>query len=138
MASRAEEEAKEFYAKIGNVPCPLLGGEPVTFNSIGFRHLIRKRGIFRPKSEQRRRLALIRNAVDIVSGSGKLLSDRERQAARMVYRHGKRTHKPANAKFWTLVGDGGNKGVKVVIRQFRGGKKHFLSVYGKKNKKLPS
>ena len=56
------------YKKIVKVWCPALNDD-VIFNSMGIRHLLRKRGELRPKHERERRLGLLRYAVEIISDS---------------------------------------------------------------------
>ena len=89
------------------------------------------------KYEIRRRLALLPYAAEIIEKSGKLVSRQERLAARPVHRHEKKVFMPANATFWKLADEIGNKKITVIIRQFQGGKKHFLSIYHAKNKNRP-
>ena len=62
----AEQKAKEFYKSIGRVWCPVLG-DYVAFNKIGFRHLLGRGRKPRSRSDQMRRFALLRYAVDILS-----------------------------------------------------------------------
>ncbi|MDE2188440.1 MAG: hypothetical protein KGJ35_01785 [Patescibacteria group bacterium] len=52
------QKLKEKYFGIGSIKCPVLEGQKVFFNRIGFRHFLRtKRGI-RPISDQIRRFHL--------------------------------------------------------------------------------
>ncbi|MGC9599607.1 MAG: hypothetical protein ABSE18_04450 [Minisyncoccia bacterium] len=133
-----EKGAKKLYKKIGSVSCSLFGGEAVYFNSIGFRHLILKHGVQRSSREIKRRFALLPYVAEIVEKSGRLISRKEKITNRPIHRHGKRTYSPSRATFWTLRAGVDGRDVTVIVRQFQGGKKHFLSVYDKKNKKLPS
>ncbi len=119
-AARAKE-AKEFYATIGSVLCPVLGGETVVFNMAGFRHLTRKGGMRRSKKDQERRFALLPYASSIIS-----------------YPHTSVISKSAgNATFWILQAERDERIVTVVIRQLIGGRKHFFSIFSGK-KKPPS
>jgi len=141
MADRhddAEKISRALYVRIGSVSCPELGGEQVFFNRFGFRHLVVKHGIRRPLKEIRRRLALLPYAQEIIGKSGKLFSHQEKLASRPGHRHGKKVFIPVRTAFWRLTGEIGNKKITVIIRQFQGGKKHFLSIYDTRNKKLPS
>lgn len=116
-----EKKAKAFYAQIGSVPCPKFGGEPVVFNRIGFRHIARKRGMRRPKSEQRRRFALLRYALDMILNL---------HASVIPKTEGR-------VKFWMFREERGGRAVKMIVRQLRGGKKHFYSIFSSKKKPPP-
>jgi hypothetical protein len=61
----AKKKAKEFYGTIGRVWCPVLG-DYVLFTRDGFQHLVRRKAIQRPKSEQKRRFSLLTYAEAIV------------------------------------------------------------------------
>ncbi len=109
----AQRRAKGFYFKIGRVWCPLLN-DYIRFGGAGWRHIIRKRGVFRPKSEQKRRFALLDDAANLIEDS----------TTEVIYSE-------KALKFWKLIGRRPDCIIKVVIRQFEGGEKHFLSVYEK-------
>jgi hypothetical protein len=64
----AKRKAKEFYEKIGSIWCPALN-EYVIFNRAGLRHLMQKGPAFRPKSEQKRRFALISHAKRVIENA---------------------------------------------------------------------
>lgn len=118
-----EKNAKARYAKIKSVPCPAFGGEAVAFNRSGIRHLIWKHGKPRLKSEQRRRFALLRYAPAVVLNSKTVVSYRVQ----------------GRASFWLFQGKHRGKTISVIVRQLRGGKKHFYSIFADhKNKKPPA
>jgi hypothetical protein len=131
---KAKQEAKEFYREIRRVWCPALN-DYVKFGNDGLRHLMRKRGVFRPKSEQKRRFALLRDTTAIIANPTMKASQNEKISLRSINRRGKKLVVSSAAKFWKLTGRNENQVIKVVIRQFEGGKKEFLSVYGKIRKK---
>lgn len=134
----SEEEAKELYRKIGDVPCAATDGEIVSFNSIGFHHLILKNGIRRNGRDIARRFALLPYVSEIVRAESFLVSRNEKKVQRREYRHKRKAFILRKAVFWKLSGKTPVGEAIVVIRQFYGGKKHFLSVYPRKNKKLPT
>jgi hypothetical protein len=115
----AKQNAKKIYASIKIVWCPALH-DSVVFNRIGFQHLIQKGPAFRPKSEQRRRFALLIYAKDILEQSD-VAEEEDR----------------ANAKLWIISGSRDNLDIKIIVRQIGNGKKHFLSIYGRKQKSAP-
>jgi hypothetical protein len=112
----AKREARECYFKIGRVWCPALN-DYITFNAVGFRHLVRKRGILRSTDEQLRRFSLILLAKDII----------ENPSAAIF--HDKSIINIRAANFWTLSMRHEDGIIKVIIRQLDGGAKHFFSVY---------
>jgi hypothetical protein len=63
---RAERKAKDFYTTIGHIWCSVLNAN-IIFTREGFDHLIGKRGTLRPKSERRRRFALLPLAKEILT-----------------------------------------------------------------------
>ena len=103
--------------QIVRVSCPKLNAS-IAFNRIGFRHLIRKGGVRRPRGEQKRRFALLRYAPGIISNP----------RANVVLRTKGRAH------FWMFQEERGGRMVKVIVRQLRGGKKHFYSIFSGKKK----
>ncbi len=90
------KKAKEEYKKIGYVECPAFGGEKVYFTNKGFNHLIFRDGKFRSKSDQKRRLSLLKNVINIVKKAKKYNYDREKC-------------------FWEITEDMGDRVVKIVI-----------------------
>jgi len=122
------ENPKEFYSKIGRVWCPALD-DSVVFNSMGFRHLLRKRGKRRPGSEQQRRLALLSHAQDIIADSGVIVTHEKRVAVQSTHRYGEKIEKTTSADFWVLTASRNDETIKIVIRQFEEGNKHFFSIY---------
>jgi predicted RNA binding protein YcfA (HicA-like mRNA interferase family) len=115
----AKQNAKKIYASIKIVWCPALH-DSVVFNRIGFQHLIQKGSAFRPKSEQKRRFALLVHAKDILQQSN-VASEEDK----------------AGAKLWIISGNRDGIDIKIIVRQIGNGKKHFLSIYGKKQKSAP-
>lgn len=124
----AKRKAKALYSKIGRVWCPALS-DYVSFNGMGFRHLVRKRGVPRSKKEQKRRFALLPFAEEIVRKSEVVVVRKEKETAQLAYRHQKREVNFVLAEFYSFVGNRNGRIVTVVVRRFEGGEKHFLSVY---------
>jgi hypothetical protein len=110
------QKAQITYNKIEHVWCPMLNAD-IIFNSHGFRHLIRKRGILRSRKEQIRRFSLIPSIKGIVE-----------DPAITILNHRRIINNPT-ANFWTLSKKNNDEVIKVVIRQLNDGQKHFFSVY---------
>jgi hypothetical protein len=104
--------AKEIYKKIGAVQCLALN-DSITFNNVGFKHLVRKGGIPRPKGEQKRRFALLRHAKAILKNPNVHIS----------YRIKDKTH------FWAFTETVENEKVTIIVRQISNRKKHFFSIF---------
>jgi hypothetical protein len=119
-----ENSIKEAYSKIGRVWCPVLE-DFVTFNRAGLQHLIRKRGIMRPKSEQRRRFALLRYAENIIKNPDAIVTHEIKNA------------ELSPAEFWMFHREQDDIRITLTIRQIGKGNKHFFSIYGDKIKTSP-
>lgn len=124
-------QAKVLYSKIGRVISPALGNDFVYFNRLGFSHLLRKGHIPRPKSEQKRRLKLLRYAESIVKNPKAKIYYRQTEEKYIINRHGQKILTNSIAKFWTFVEKIEGKEIKLVIRQLGDGNKHFLSIMEK-------
>ena len=109
---KAKYQAEKFYKKIGYVWCSALH-DHVVFNRAGFRHLMRKGKIWRPKSEQKRRFALLPFVEMII----------ENPAAHFTTRQG------SNVTFWSFSKQDNNERITLIIRQVGNGKKHFFSIF---------
>lgn len=110
-------EAKEYYSSLGKVWCPTLS-DWVVFNAYGFNHLIRKGGSLRSEKEQMRRFGLLRFIINIIT-------DYEID---LFVRQGEEVF------FWGLEKTIGDQIITIVIRQFKGGPKHFFSIMNEKSK----
>ena len=60
-----KEWAKRFYKKIGTVLSPALDNQYISFNNVGFTHLIRKMSL-RSRNEQKRRFLLLPKVESII------------------------------------------------------------------------
>lgn len=118
--SEAKQKAKLFYKSIGRIWCPALD-EEIFFNEKGFRHLIQKGRTPRLKSEQKRRFALLKHAKEII------------ESGLVVVEH-KAEQKNQEVLYWRLKSCRDDVVITVIIQQVKNGKKHFLSVYGRKQK----
>ena len=96
------------YKRFRPTPCPAFDNELIHFNKAGFNHLVRKGRFLRSSKEIIRRLNLLPEVPNIISSCKSF--------------HTKRPN------FWSLKAK--RKGVRivVVIRQLKGGVKHFFSV----------
>ncbi|MGC9599554.1 MAG: hypothetical protein ABSE18_04180 [Minisyncoccia bacterium] len=127
----AKRKALQQYEKIGRPWCPALKTY-VIFSRDGFEHLIRKHGVQRPKTEQRRRFRLIPCIEKILADSASVVSHEEKIVGHRIKIRGERIAVKSRAHFWIFTNKRGGKVIKVVIRQFEGGEKHFWSTYTKK------
>jgi len=124
-----KKDAWALYAKIGKVWCPALN-DFIVFNRMGFQHLLRKRGRKRRENEQGRRFGLLLSAKDIIEDSNTQVFYSPKVSIRHIEHHDKKTTKKSITDFWVLSktrSDGST--IKVIIRKFEHGKKHFFSVY---------
>jgi len=114
--SKKRFQAKEFYSKIGSVRCPAFKGGLVFFNSYGFTHLIRKNGVLRPKGDQMRRFKLLKQAISVIT-------DPEIPPS---------YQKEEGVEFWEFKKVSERKTIKVIIRRFQNGTRHFFSIMNKR------
>ncbi|MGC9598826.1 MAG: hypothetical protein ABSE18_00355 [Minisyncoccia bacterium] len=124
----ALQNAKLLYLKLGRVWCPTLK-DFVIFNSIGFRHLMRKRGKRRREDEQMRRFALLVHAKNIVADPKATFIHREKETFMVSKWHGKKAGKTTKADFWAIKSQRTNHSVTLLVRQLKKGQKHFFSIY---------
>ena len=123
-----KKNQKILYEKIGTTWCPTLK-EYITFNRLGFQHLLRKRGIPRTKEEQERRFALLPFVKEIVGDPHAKFRYQKKTSFSRVDRHHKTIRASNNAEFWKLSKEINGKTINVVVRKINRGKKHFFSVY---------
>ncbi len=107
-----KNEASGFYSQIRKIPCPALNNEEVLFNDTGFNHLLRKGNTPRSKSDQLRRFRLLKHVSAVLQSKTASVSIRENK----------------HVRFWTIADQIGEKIIKVVISQFKGGAKCFFSI----------
>jgi hypothetical protein len=130
---KAKQEAKTFYDSIRRIWCPALN-DYVIFHDVGFRHLIRKGSKRRPKSEQKRRFALIPYVSSIIGDMNVPVSHEERETTHLVKWQDEKQIITTDTDFWVFVAVRDSQKMKVVVRQFKGREKHFFGVYSKKQK----
>lgn len=117
-----EEKIKEFrkiYSKIPHVTCAAFGGEKVYFNRHGITHLISKGRIPRRDEDVLRRFFLFKFTYQIL--------EKEKE----VFEYRQDIRKGVTAHFWTIKTSLKKRVVKVLIRQFNNGTKHFFSIMDK-------
>ncbi len=117
-------KAKEYYYKIGAVPCRAFGGELVYFNSHGWNHVLRKGRKRRDFAEQNNRIQLLQFVEYILKVTEKISDYRES------------TNPGSLVCFWTIERYVNRKKIRVVIRRTNDGRKHFFSIMGY-NEKIP-
>ena len=116
------------YKKIKRVWCPALN-DYVVFNSMGIRHLLRKRGKLRPKSERIRRIGLLQYATGIIGSPNALIVHQVKDAVRLKRKNGEKVPVKNRTHFWAFKHKHNEQIITVVVRQFKRGNKHFLSIY---------
>jgi hypothetical protein len=119
----AKRKAKELYGNINQVWSPAIGGY-VIFNQAGFKHLVRRSGVQRPKSEQKRRFVLLFYIEEILTD----------HTATFV--HETKDIEGAMTELWIFSKSIDIMLITVVVRRIGSGKIHFFSIYAK-NKNLP-
>lgn len=132
---KIKAEAKKLYSKIGRIHSPALSDEYVAFTSIGFTHLVRKGRNPRPRSEQKRRFALLPHAEAIITNPQAIIVYRTTETKYWANRYGEKVFITSTAHFWTFIEKIDGLTIKIVIRQLNSGQKHFFSIMG--NKKSP-
>ena len=109
---KSVKKARTEYLKIGSIPCPAFGFDPIYFDHHGFTHMIRKGRNMRDIADTKRRFKLFRYVPLLIRNS--------RSATGYL--------ESGSVRFWTLVGRIDGKDIKVVIRQIDSGLRHFYSV----------
>jgi len=127
---KSKKKAKKLYSGIGTVVCPALGDQTIAFTSKGFRHLIRKGRIARPRNEQKRRFVLLPFAEKILKNPHASIEFRQKEIKYKVNRHGEKILMTSNAKFWTFSEQVKDCTVKIVIMQIEDKQKQFISIMG--------
>lgn len=107
-----KKEAWDFYSKLKPISCPALSYEKVIFTGVGFNHILRKGNVPRIKQDQMRRFRLLRYVPAVLQSKTASVSVRENK----------------HVRFWTIADQVGEKIIKVVISQFKGGPKYFFSI----------
>jgi hypothetical protein len=114
----AKRKAKEFYRKIGRIWCPALY-DYVSFTRAGFQHLIRRKKIQRPKSEQERRFSFLFYAETVVQNPKAIISYKKKSIGY------------TQAELWIFKQKINDVFITLVARRIGKGKIHFFSIYGK-------
>lgn len=114
------QKMRNFYMKIGSIPCPAFNDEKVYFTDTGFSHLIEKNRKLRTKADRDRRFKLIEDIPLIIFNSKNYSIYRKSEIGGSV------------AHFWSIE----DKFTKIIIRQIGLGNKHFFSVFNKKHTDL--
>ena len=133
---KLKSDAWKIYKNIGRPWCPMLG-DFIVFNRIGFQHLIRLKNIERARSEQMRRFSLLPIVKNVVEDPHALVRFHRKVTERTIKVNKEKVSVPSYADFWEFIVPKEEGVVKIIIRQFPGGQKHFLSVYERKRKSPP-
>lgn len=113
------------YMKIGSIRSPNFLFEKIYFGRQRFNHILRKGSTLRSRSEQKRRISLLPNAVRVLSSINSISQYRVEVI--------KIKNVSSVAHFWSFVGHS----VVVVVRQINDVRKHFFSVIPLKKTKTP-
>jgi hypothetical protein len=132
----AKQEARALYAKIRQVWCPVLSAN-IIFNKAGFKHLFHKHRKFRTKNEQRRRIALLPYAKEILGTYQAEVIYQKRSVSLGIKINGKKIKVDATTHFWALTKTQDNKTIRIIVRQFEGQEKHFFSIFEVNKKSTP-
>jgi len=122
---KSKKWAMKSYVKIKDTMCPILQGEMVKFNAIGFKHLIRKVKR-RSRREQKFRFSLISYAPKIIADPDVQVTYR-----RLITVDGRLV------QFWGLEKEFGRRKLRVIVRQKGDGLKHFYSIMEHASKNPP-
>ncbi len=128
---KAKQKAWEHYAQIEQIFSNILN-DWVGFTRLGFHHIIRKRGIERPKSEQKRRFELLGLVGDILQDDQADVVHLRRNVNRKIKLRGKKVMVISEAHVWVIKSMIQGRSITMVVRQFKKGKKHFLTIYENK------
>lgn len=118
MGEKIKEFRKE-YSKIRHIECAAFNGEKVFFNRHGMTHLTKKGRVPRNDKDILRRFFLFQFVHSILRNE------------KIVYEYRENSTNTVVARFWTIKRKINGRIVKVLIRQFNDGTKHFFSVMDK-------
>jgi len=128
---KSKQRAKRLYSKIGRISCPAFSGNFVSFNCIGFNHLIRKGRIPRTRNEQKRRFVLLSYVEKIIKDPEANIVYKRKETKYKTNRYGNKCLTTSMADFWTFIKKIDSCTIKVVIAQTnKKGGKYFLSIMG--------
>ena len=126
---KAKENAINFYHKIGRVRCPAINNEFIHFTSEGFNHLVYKNDRReRDRSVQMMKFKLLPKARDIIERSSTYQEYDESLLEIKKEKFKKIVRESTIVRYWGLVAIIQNFRVKVIVRQWGNGQKHFWSV----------
>jgi hypothetical protein len=131
------ENSRELYNTIGRTWCPALN-DYVTFNSIGFKHLIWKKKKYRSRRQQRERLALLPHAPEIIAKAITPDNRRIRTESVVVKWRGEKKKVLSKSTFWAFKAELNGRTIRVVVRQVKNGHKHFFSIFEERKQKSDS
>ncbi len=114
------DKIRDFYTKIGSIPCPAFNNDKVYFTDTGFKHLIEKNRKLRTKDDRNRRFILIKHVPQMLGKAKSFSTYRKSEIGGSV------------AHFWSIE----KNPVVIIIRQIGKGNKHFFSVFSKKHTDL--
>lgn len=90
---------------------------------------MRKGRLLRPESKQERRFLLTPNAPKNINSAVTIAEHCVKMNKDTIKTHGKKEIHTAHADFWSLKKERNAKIITIIIRQARGGKKYFLSIF---------
>ena len=137
VTNQQRKKTRGVYNAFGRAWCPAFN-EYVAFNNEGFRHLIWQQERQRSKKEQTRRFALLTHAKDIIEKTHEYAAYRVEEKVSKAKWYGAKTKNVSRAQFWELNREIESRHISVIIRQVGNGKKHFFSIFERRNKKQPN
>ena len=90
---------------------------------------MRKRGKRRREDEQTRRFALLVYAEKIVTDPRVKFVSRKKTTFAVNKWHNKKMGKTTMADFWAMKSQHADNSITLLVRQLKGGEKHFFSIY---------
>jgi hypothetical protein len=130
------KEAREDYNKIGRIWSVALN-DYISFNNVGFQHLIRKGKAPRSPRQQIKRLTLIPYATEVILKPSQPVTLREEEKYSPIKRDGIEMMINTHVRFWAFHANIENKNIRVIVRQINNGHKHFFSIFEEDKQKRP-
>ncbi len=125
---RVREDAERFYKEIGEVWCPYFQ-ETISFNAKGLKHLkFKSDRQARSRRDQYMRLKLLRLAPRIVKKSHTLQGIWQTRGFEMSKTNSRWEHIMREVVFYEFIAVVNNVRTKVIVKEVRGGEKHFWSI----------
>lgn len=120
--------AKEKYCKFSELFCPALN-EKISFNSIGFNHIIYKKGgTERDRLSQIMRFKLLDRAYDLISLTTTYQEYEKSKAEFVIKKNKSKIKATKEIEYWGLIAILKHRKIKVILRKVGNGSIHFWSI----------